>query len=161
MQFLTCSYLIRIPLGWTPEKGRSDPDAMPVVYFHGLGFGLVDFSLRLFSTLANPFSQLQSYLLTKHLIKSLPSHPLFIPLFPHTAQSFFHPRHLRPFTRQEVVDGVKAICKKWGFWDGSSRGGGISLLSHSNGSVAHGWSKCNVQPEKPSPLICVSLEGLP
>jgi hypothetical protein len=34
-------YLIRIPPGWTPEKGMTQANAMPVVYLHGLGFGLV------------------------------------------------------------------------------------------------------------------------
>ena len=47
---------------------------------------------------------------------------------------------------------IQAICTKWGFWeeapglrraDGVIGGkGGVSLMSHSNGSVAHGWSEC-------------------
>ncbi|WRT69556.1 uncharacterized protein IL334_006543 [Kwoniella shivajii] len=118
-------YLIRIPKGWTPEKGRTEPNAIPVVYLHGLGFGL-----------------LQSHFLIKHLISSLPSHPILIPLSPYTAQSLFHHRHLRPWTRQQLVDAMKNICTQWGFWDEGARGsmrGGVSLLSHSNGSVAHGW----------------------
>ncbi|WWD20201.1 hypothetical protein CI109_104677 [Kwoniella shandongensis] len=118
-------YLIRIPKDWTPEKGKTVPNALPVVYMHGLGFGL-----------------LQSHLLIKHLIKSLPTHPLLIPLSPHTSQSLFHPRHLRPWTRPELVESMKTICKQWGFWDEEARGdkmGGVSMLSHSNGSVAHGW----------------------
>ncbi|WVQ96095.1 hypothetical protein IAU59_003196 [Kwoniella sp. CBS 9459] len=118
-------YLIRIPKGWTPEKGRTVPNAMPVVYLHGLGFGL-----------------LQSHLLIKHLIASLPTHPIVVPLSPHTAQSLFHHRHLRPWTRKELVEGMKNICTQWGFWDEHARGsakGGVSLLSHSNGSVSHGW----------------------
>lgn len=125
-------YFIRIPKGWTPEIGRTRPNAMPVVYLHGLGFGL-----------------LQNHLLIKHLIKSLPTHPLVVPLAHHTSQAFFHPRHLRPWTRRELVDAVKAICTKWGFWEEPQTGmgqraetiGGVSLLSHSNGSVHHGWSK--------------------
>ncbi|ODO00734.1 hypothetical protein L198_03060 [Cryptococcus wingfieldii CBS 7118] len=130
-------YLIRIPHGWTPEKGRTVPNAMPVVYLHGLGFGL-----------------LQSHLLIKHLIASLPTHPIMIPISPHTSQSMFNKRHLRPWTRAEHVGFMKTICRKWGFWDGSDtdrkedveagerkrdRIGGVSLLSHSNGSVGHAW----------------------
>ena len=34
-------YLVRIPLGWTPEMGRSRSNCVPIVYLHGLGFGLV------------------------------------------------------------------------------------------------------------------------
>jgi hypothetical protein len=126
-------YLIRIPKGWTPDKGRTHPNAMPIVYLHGLGFGLV-----------------QNHLLIKHLLKSLPTHPVVVPLAPHTAQSLFHHRHLRPWTRAELVESMKEICRKWGFWEEPQTGmrsretdvGGVSLMSHSNGSVAHGWSEC-------------------
>jgi hypothetical protein len=87
--------------------------------------------------------QLQNHLLIKHLIKSLPTHPLLIPIPPHTSQSVFHPRHLRPWSRPEVVNVMKRICTKWGFWeegdDQTPSKGGVSMLSHSNGSVAHGW----------------------
>jgi hypothetical protein len=38
---------------------------------------------------------------------------------------------------------MKRICTKWGFWeegdDQTPSKGGVSMLSHSNGSVAHGW----------------------
>nr|WVH01958.1 uracil phosphoribosyltransferase [Naematelia aurantialba] len=122
-------YLIRIPAGWTPEKGRIAPNAIPVIYLHGLGFGL-----------------LQSHLVIKHLLKSLPTHPILVPISRYTSQAFFHPRFLRPWTRTELVDGIKAICTRWGFWaepqtgmGSRSGGGGVSLMSHSNGSVAHGW----------------------
>ncbi|OCF35143.1 hypothetical protein I316_03185 [Kwoniella heveanensis BCC8398] len=118
-------YLVRIPKGWTPEKGKTVPNALPVVFLHGLGFGL-----------------LQSHLLIKHLLTSLPTHPILIPLSPHTSQSLFHHRHLKPWTRLELVESMKSICTQWGFWDEHARGsnkGGVSLLSHSNGSVSHGW----------------------
>ena len=119
-------YLVRVPLGWTPAKARSDTRSMPIVYWHGLGFGL-----------------LQSYLLIKGLLTKLDSHPILIPLAPHTAQSVFHPRHLRPWTQDEVVSGMTAICKRWGFWDGD-KSGGVSMMSHSNGSVAHAWCESDV-----------------
>lgn len=119
-------YLIRIPEGWTPERAAEHPNAVPVIYMHGLGFGL-----------------LQSHLLIKHLIASLPTHPICIPISPHTSQSFFHERHLRPWNRHELVEGMQKICIKWGFWhpaSGSRKArGGVSMLSHSNGSVGHGW----------------------
>jgi hypothetical protein len=109
---------------------------MPIVYFHGLGFGL-----------------LQNHLLIKHLVSTLASHPIVVPLSPHTSQSIFHERHLRPSTKEETVQTIKKICTKWGFWkegkmderSGRKRGGwgGVSLLSHSNGSVAHSWSECS------------------
>ncbi|WVO13818.1 hypothetical protein L204_101441 [Cryptococcus depauperatus] len=130
-------YLIRIPKGWTPKKGRKVPNAMPVVYLHGLGFGL-----------------LQSHLLIKHLLASLPTHPILIPLSPHTSQALFSHRHLQPWTKQELVTFMKNVCRHWGFWDGSdnepvleddegderaAKIGGVSMMSHSNGSVGHSW----------------------
>lgn len=125
-------YLIRIPKDWTPDKGRTHPSAMPIVYLHGLGFGLM-----------------QNHLLIKHLIQSLPTHPLVVPLAHHTAHALFHERHLRPWTRTELVETMKGICRRWGFWQEPQTGmdqrksdiGGVSLMSHSNGSVAHGWSE--------------------
>lgn len=51
---------------------------------------------------------------------------------------------------------MKNICRQWGFWNGSddeskAQGeegddrekviGGVSMLSHSNGSVGHAWSE--------------------
>ena len=88
---------------------------------------------------------LQNHFLIRKLITTLSTHPVVVPLAPHTAQSIFHPWHLRPWTRKETVEGMKAICTRWGFWeDGGSKGrakGGVSMLSHSNGSIAHSWGE--------------------
>jgi len=81
---------------------------------------------------------LQSHLLIKSLVTKLDSHPILVPLAPYTSQAVFHRRHLRPWTQDEVVEGMTAICKRWGFWDGD-KAGGVSMMSHSNGSVAHAW----------------------
>lgn len=120
------SYLIRIPPGWTPEKALSERNSMPIVYLHGLGFGLF-----------------QNHLLVKHLVHSLPTHPILLPLANHTAQEIFDSRHLKPWTRPELVSMVRTVCQKWGFWtpgqDGRMARGGVSMMSHSNGSVHHGW----------------------
>jgi hypothetical protein len=91
---------------------------------HGLGFGL-----------------LQSHLLIKSLVTKLDTHPILVPLAPYTSQAVFNRRHLRPWTQNEVVEGMTAICKRWGFWDGKKEGG-VSMMSHSNGSVAHAWCEC-------------------
>ncbi|TXT09144.1 hypothetical protein VHUM_02618 [Vanrija humicola] len=118
--------IVRIPPGWTPEKGRNERNAMPIVYLHGLGFGM-----------------LQNHLLVDHLVKSLPTHPLLIPLPHYTSQAIFNRRFLRPWTRAEFTKAIKNACERWGFWtegvDGAPDQGGVSMLSHSNGSVHHGW----------------------
>lgn len=118
-------FVVRVPSGWTPERGRTEPNAMPIVYMHGLGFGL-----------------LQNHLLFKHLVQSLPTHPILMPLAHHTAQAIFEPRFLQPWTRPELVQTLVAACKRWGFYDPDApegQRGGVSMLSHSNGSVHHGW----------------------
>jgi len=129
-------YLVRIPPGWTPSQSRDA--GLPVIYLHGLGFGLVSFA----SCLAD--NQLTSYALIKSLIKALPDQPLLIPLQPHTSQSIFHPRHLVPWTRSEFVESISRTSAKLGFWTSATHGGevqgGCSVLSHSNGSVPHCWS---------------------
>lgn len=118
-------FVVRIPEGWTPERGRTEPNAMPVVYLHGLGFGL-----------------LQNHLLVKHLVHSLPTHPILMPLAHHTAQAIFDPRFLKPWNRPQLVSTLVKACERWGFYDPSKpegQRGGVSMLSHSNGSVHHGW----------------------
>lgn len=129
-------YLVRIPPGWTPS--RTQDTSLPVVYLHGLGFGLVSDS----ACVAD--DQITSYALIKSLIKALPDQPLLIPLQPHTSQSIFHPRHLKPWTRGEFVESIARTCAEFGFWlpprDGAEAQGGCSILSHSNGSVPHCWS---------------------
>jgi len=58
---------------------------------------------------------------------------------------------------------MKRICTKWGFWeegdDQTPSKGGVSMLSHSNGSVAHGWRECIVFVACGRTLIS-STEGL-
>ena len=102
----------------------------------------------------NPFTnkttetklQLQNHLLIKHIIESLPSHPIVVPLAPYISHGILHSRFLRPWTRMDLVDWMRNMCRKWEFWEDTQErcgetNGGISLLSHSNGSVAHGWSE--------------------
>jgi hypothetical protein len=129
-------YLVRIPPGWTPSQSKDT--GLPVIYLHGLGFGLVS------PTPGPADDQVTSFALIKSLIKSLPDQPLLIPLQPHTSQSIFHPRHLRPWTRAEFVESLSRTCTKFGFWTPPTNGaevqGGCSILSHSNGSVPHAWS---------------------
>lgn len=122
-------YLVRIPQGWTPEIGRTDPKAMPIMYLHGLGFGLI-----------------QNLSVLKPLLTQLPTHPILFPIAQHTAQSVFNGRHLRPWTRKGFTADIKAVCDKWGFGPKEQTGlvksdgrGGLSVISHSNGSVHHGW----------------------
>ena len=105
-----------------------------------------------------------SYPLIKSLIKSLHNQPLLIPLQPHTSQSIFHPRHLKPWTRGEFIESISRMCTKFGFWtppiDGAEAQGGCSILSHSNGSVPHAWSM--LIPTKQSVVVLmIVLKDIP
>jgi hypothetical protein len=149
-------YLVRIPPGW--NSSRSKDTGLPVIYLHGLGFGLVSF-------IPCPAdNKVTSYALIKPLIMSLPDQPLLIPLQPHTSQSIFHPRHLKPWTRGELVDSISRTCTKFGFWTPATNDaeaqGGCSILSHSNGSVPHSWSMLLLSKQRLIVLMLV-LKDIP
>ncbi|KZT62135.1 hypothetical protein CALCODRAFT_505727 [Calocera cornea HHB12733] len=115
-------FLVRIPHGWTPEQGRTDPKQAPVVLFHGLGIGLMQYKNVLHD-----------------LASELTSHPLLIPLQPHISQDILHPRHLAPPGRDETVASVKTAIEELGFAPDEEGNGGVVFLSHSNGTIAHAW----------------------
>lgn len=94
------------------------------------------------------FCQIQNIHVVQTLVQRLPDVPIIVPIQPHISMHVFHPRHLKPPSRNETVTDIRAICKRWNFWseDAAVRdeGGkparrGIAILSHSNGSIAHGW----------------------
>ncbi|KZO94903.1 hypothetical protein CALVIDRAFT_538666 [Calocera viscosa TUFC12733] len=115
-------FLVRVPEGWTPEQGRKDPKQAPVVLFHGLGVGLMQYKNLLHD-----------------LASELTTHPLLIPLQPHISQDILHPRHLSPPGRDETVASVKAAIDALGFAPDEKGNGGVVFLSHSNGTIAHAW----------------------
>lgn len=138
-------YTVRVDTEYGTDKGQLRPRRLPTRtrIWSGKSPKWLSSSMDGCS-IADVWVQLQSHLLIKHLIKSLPTHPLLIPIAPHTSQSVFDPRHLRPWGRRELVETMKRICTKWGFWeeateDGRPDQGGVSMLSHSNGSVGHAW----------------------
>lgn len=107
------------------------------------------------------FCQIQNIHVVQTLVQRLPDVPIIVPIQPHISMHVFHPRHLKPPSRNETVTDIRAICKRWGFWTEDSSVGnamddkrhsgerrahngktarrGIAILSHSNGSIAHGW----------------------
>lgn len=105
-------------------------------------------------------------LVIRKLCKTLSSHPVLIPLQPQISQQPWDPRHLYPTPRKQVVGDLVDACRRWRFYDdqgvtspvqaehdndesdtgdrldrldGPRENGGVILLSHSNGSVAHTW----------------------
>ncbi|EJU06079.1 hypothetical protein DACRYDRAFT_112859 [Dacryopinax primogenitus] len=120
-RFGEIDYLLRIPEGWTPALGQQARHA-PVVLFHGLGIGLMQYKNLLHD-----------------LASSLPDHPLLIPLQPHISQDILHPQHLAPPGRKETVSSLKTAIDALSFGPDSSGQGGVVFLSHSNGTIAHAW----------------------
>ena len=160
-----------MPPEWTPEK-QDTQGWDPILYIHGLGFGLVSVRSQAPSTPrahhlmpACLSRQIQNIHVLQSLVHHLPHNPLIVPIQPHISMHIFHPRHLKPPTRAETTSAVRAICARWDFTpverlsreslaqhDARSGGdtargrgrrgrrrGGIAVLSHSNGSIAHGW----------------------
>ncbi|KAM0746414.1 hypothetical protein T439DRAFT_329860 [Meredithblackwellia eburnea MCA 4105] len=110
-------YLLRIPKGWTPSQ---DCEATrPLLVLHGLGMGIAQYST-----------------LIQHLARAPETEhrPLMVLVQPYVSMSFFDRLYLRPPSQKDCTDGLYQVFQRWGF-DQS----GLTVLSHSNGSIAHGW----------------------
>lgn len=125
------SYLIRVPKKWNQRTGQR-----PIVFLHGLGFGLF-----------------QYHHLIHHLLKQYPDRPILVPLQPWVSQDLFHTRFLEPMDRREAASKLAALIsvglgwaqkEKEGFGvssdeseavavdeKGDVRKKGVTMLSHS------------------------------
>jgi len=131
-------YLVRVPKQWDRITGPR-----PIVFLHGLGLGLFQYSL-----------------LITHLLESFPDHPLLVLLPPHISQNIFHPNFLKPLTRHQTADRLAELLHKFGWIHPASyddrdiseddvgelalslpgqKETGITVISHSNGSYTHAW----------------------
>jgi len=120
-------YLVRVPPTWDACKGPT-----PIVFAHGLGIGLLQYSTIIYSFLTR-----------------VPDRPLFILLQPHVSQQIFHPRFLVPKNRKETVIAVRKLLINFGWvpnpadaWKRDAKGSkprGVTMTSHSNGSFIHAW----------------------
>ncbi|KAG6829595.1 hypothetical protein H0H92_004064 [Tricholoma furcatifolium] len=129
-------YLIRTPKHWDPATGPR-----PLVFIHGLGLGLFQYSN-----------------LIQHLMQQLPDRPILVLLQPQISQHIFHPRFLKPMTRHETADRLARLLTHLGWVQPNYKGGsdseeekeiahslvreqrrGVTMLSHSNGSYIHAW----------------------
>ena len=119
-------YLVRVPKQWDRVTGPR-----PIVFLHGLGLGLFQYSL-----------------LITHLLESFPDHPLLVPLPPHISQNIFHPNFLKPLTRHQTAGRLAELLHGFGwiqpaFYDDRDTGKepavsslgpketGITVISHS------------------------------
>ncbi|CAO1618630.1 unnamed protein product [Parajaminaea phylloscopi] len=116
------SYLVKVPRGWTPaaaadaaNKGRY----RPIVFLHGLGIGLAQYSSLVHSLAHSKLAE---------------THPLMIPLQPHTAQNVFSKHFLHPLGHHEMIRCLRKAMRKLQ-WDDC----GIQVVSHSMGTIVHSW----------------------
>ncbi|KAM0751691.1 hypothetical protein T439DRAFT_300689 [Meredithblackwellia eburnea MCA 4105] len=121
-------YLVRRPEGWTPDRNCSESNR-PLLFLHGLGMGMAQYA-----TLLN-------YLCVS---KTLKNRPIMILLQPNISMSFFSRGYLDPLEQHSTAAGLKRVAQKYQF-DKS----GLTVLSHSNGTMVHGWLL------KASPELCL------
>jgi len=112
-------YVVRIPEGWDPKN----PKTRPIVFLHGLGLGLSNYS----------------FLITA-LLRRFPDRPLLVPIQPYVSQRIFHGAFARPLGKRAAVEGIVGAMRKYGFVpkDDESHEStigdpmtGVTVLSHS------------------------------
>ncbi|KAG6866452.1 hypothetical protein C0991_003970 [Blastosporella zonata] len=86
-------YLIRTPKHWDPVTG-----SRPLVFIHGLGMGLFQYSVVL-----------------QHLMHHFSDRPFLVLLQPQISQHIFHPRFLKPMTRHETADRLALLLVHLGW----------------------------------------------
>jgi hypothetical protein len=86
-------YLIRIPKRWDHTTGPR-----PIVFIHGLGLGLLQYSF-VFS----------------HLLETLSDRPLLFLLQPQISQDILHPNYLKPMTRHQTADSLAGLLRNLGW----------------------------------------------
>lgn len=111
-------YLLRIPNGWKPDRDGAE-STKPLLFIHGLGMGVAQYY-----TLVNFLASAES----------LKDRPIVILIQPHISMSFFSSDYLNPPDQKRCTTEFETIAKKWKFDEA-----GITVLSHSNGTMVHGW----------------------
>lgn len=114
------TYLLYMPPGWSVEAACKGEALRPVMFLHGLGLGLSEYVLPLF-TMLRPNGVPASY-------------PILVPLQPWISYEFFSPRFLRPWQHEEAANVVRSILELHQF-DKCK----VHVLSHSMGTIVHTW----------------------
>ena len=103
----------------------------PIVFLHGLGFGL-----------------LQYHFFLSQLLETFTDRPILVPLQPQVSQDIFHPLFLKPLDRHQMADRLAGLIEELGWATLLSEGKnskeeevassqindtykGITILSHS------------------------------
>lgn len=113
-------YLYYQPPEWNAEAAQRGEAPLPILFLHGLGIGIVEY-VDVVRALMNP------------LLSPRPR-PVLIPLQPWTSGDLFSPRFLRPWHKSESARLIRSMLKRHGL-DRC----GVSVLSHSMGTILHTW----------------------
>ncbi|CAD6980582.1 unnamed protein product [Tilletia controversa] len=108
-----------------PRSSSDDPDSFPILFLHGLGIGVGQY--RFFF---------------RHLVHHKPG--AIIVLQPHISAQLFNANFLKPPLKDELTADVEACIRGMGIGRVEVDGGkkedySLTILSHSNGSMVHGW----------------------
>lgn len=111
-------YLVRNPPCDADAPPNAPPHPPPVVFMHGLGFGIAQYLMTFI-----------------FLLRNIPSNqPLIVPLQPNVSHAILHPTHLVPLKREQWIEGLKGIIDEFG-----GERADVTMISHSLGSLAHCW----------------------
>lgn len=111
-------YCIRIPETWDPDHG-----CRPIVLFHGLGIGLMQYKLLIYD-----------------LLRNFSDRPILIPIQPNISQDIFHSGFLKPMNRREMTARLSGLLRELG-WISSSKDGSLSSSNRMSGIVMLSHSK--------------------
>jgi len=86
-------YLLKVPANWDPETSPR-----PIVFLHGLGFGLIHY-----------------HPLISHFFTEFSDRPVLFLLQPHSSHDFFHPDYLKPPNRRLMSYRLARLIQSLGW----------------------------------------------
>lgn len=85
--------MVRIPKHWDRNS-----DLRPIVFIHGLGLGIAQYSPLLI-----------------RLMREFPNQPVLVLIQPHISQQIFHPRYMTPMGRHETANCLAGLLEYLGW----------------------------------------------
>jgi len=112
-------YLLYEPPDWDIEEAINGEAPLPVLFLHGLGFGVPQYVFAIRALLGVP---------------GRARRPVLVPELPWMSHEFFSPEYLYPWQAPEAADTIESIVRLHGF-----ERCGISVISHSMGTITHSF----------------------
>lgn len=121
VQVLKCGrihYLYYNPPSWSLSEADAGKQSLPLVFLHGLGVGLIEYTWPLLKILGPPSKPY--------------NRPFIAPMQPWIAHDIFSSEFLTPWDAIEAAETIRAIVRRHNLTR-------INVLSHSKGTVTHAW----------------------